>query len=58
MARPLTKMDEKGALYVRPPLVEAKIDAALTQDWQTLSKRAVQNRVFDTRKSARSKKPL
>jgi len=39
MARPLLKMNEKGAL-TRPPGIEAKIDIALTQDWATLSRRA------------------
>lgn len=40
MARPLTKKDQKGDLYVRPPSIEAKIDGAIGQDWVTLSKRA------------------
>jgi DNA-directed RNA polymerase specialized sigma24 family protein len=39
MARPLLKKNEKGVL-TRPPGIEAKIDAALTQDWATLSRRA------------------
>jgi DNA-directed RNA polymerase specialized sigma24 family protein len=45
MARPLVKK-KNGKLYTRPPGIEAKIDAALTQDWATLSKRA---RVTDPR---------
>jgi hypothetical protein len=45
MARPLLKKNEKGVL-TRPPGIEAKIDAALTQDWATLSRRA---RVTDPR---------
>ncbi len=40
MARPLTKIDEKGVLYARPSSIEAKIDVALTQDRPTLSQRA------------------
>jgi hypothetical protein len=40
MARPLIKKDQKGVLYVRPPSIEAKIDGALGQDWEVLSKRA------------------
>lgn len=41
MARPLTKRDQKGALYVRPPGIEAKIDAILGQnDWAKLGERA------------------
>jgi hypothetical protein len=40
MARPLTKKDQKGGLYVRPPSIEAKVDKAIVQDWETLSKRA------------------
>ena len=40
MARPLTKKDQKGDLYVRPSSVEAKIDGAIGQDWEPLSKRA------------------
>jgi hypothetical protein len=40
MARPLIKKDQKGVLYVRPPSIEAKIDEAIVQDWETLSKRA------------------
>ncbi len=40
MARPLIKKDQKGVLYVRPPSIEAKIDGALSQDWETLLKRA------------------
>src|SRR4051794_33235486 len=40
MARPLTKKDQMGGLYVRPPSIEAKIDEAIVQDWETLSKRA------------------
>jgi hypothetical protein len=43
MARPLLKKSGKGVL-TRPPGIEAKIDAALTQDWATLSGRA---RVID-----------
>ena len=39
MARPLIKKDQKGVLYVRPPSIEAKIDEAIVQDWETLSKR-------------------
>jgi hypothetical protein len=45
MARPLLKKNEKGVL-TRPPGIEAKINAALTQDWSTLSGRA---RVTDPR---------
>jgi len=45
MARPLLKTNEKSTL-TRPPGVEAKIDAALTQDWTTLSRLA---RVSDPR---------
>ena len=45
MARPLLKKNEKGTL-TRPPGIEAKIDAALTQDWTTLSRLA---RVTDPR---------
>ena len=45
MARPLLKKNEKGAL-TRPPSIEVKIDAALTQDWTTLSRLA---RVIDPR---------
>lgn len=40
MARPLTKKDQKGDLYVRPSSVETEIDGAIGQDWETLSKRA------------------
>ena len=47
MARPLLKKNEKGVL-TRPPGIEAKIDAALTQDWVTLSRRA---RVIDPQSS-------
>jgi hypothetical protein len=39
MARPLLKKNERGGL-TRPPGIEVKIDAALTQDWATLSRRA------------------
>lgn len=39
MARPLLKANQKGVL-TRPPSIEAKIDAALSQDWSTLSGRA------------------
>jgi DNA-directed RNA polymerase specialized sigma24 family protein len=42
MARPLTKKDKNGNLYVRPSTIEAKIDAALGQDWSILSERARQ----------------
>lgn len=45
MARPLLKKNEKGTL-TRPPSIEVKIDAALTQDWTTLSRLA---RVIDPR---------
>lgn len=37
MARPLTKVDEKGVPYTRPNSIEAEIDKALTQDRKTLS---------------------
>lgn len=40
MARPLLKINEKGALYTRPPSIEAKIDGAIGQDWATLNRRA------------------
>jgi hypothetical protein len=40
MARPLMRKTEKGALYSRPPGIEAKIDAAIGQNWATLHKRA------------------
>lgn len=40
MARPLTKIDEKGVLYTRPNSIEAEIDVALTQDRKTLTQRA------------------
>lgn len=40
MARPLTKIDHDGHLYIRPPSVEASIDAAIGQDLQTLDNRA------------------
>jgi hypothetical protein len=45
MARPLVKTNKNGVL-IRPPTVEAKIDAALAQDWFTLSAQA---RVTDPR---------
>jgi hypothetical protein len=40
MARPLTKIDQKGALYKRPSTIEAQINTALTQNHATLSQRA------------------
>lgn len=41
MARPSTKRDQKGALYVRPPGIESKIDAVIEQnDWARLGERA------------------
>lgn len=41
MARPLMKKDQKGALYVRPASVEAKIDGVIgTNDWAELGRRA------------------
>lgn len=42
MARPLTKKDKDGNLYVRPPAIETKIDEALKQDWKVLSARTRQ----------------
>jgi hypothetical protein len=39
MARPLLQRNGEGVLS-RPPGIETKIDAALGQDWATLSKRA------------------
>jgi hypothetical protein len=33
MARPLTKKNERGELYTRPPSVEARIDGVLGQDF-------------------------
>jgi hypothetical protein len=36
MARPLTKYSKEGALYTRPPAVEANIDGALLIDLPTL----------------------
>ena len=40
MARPLTKHDQHGTLYSRPPLIEGLIDVALSQDLATLRTRA------------------
>jgi hypothetical protein len=40
MARPLTKHDQHGTLYSRPPLIEGVIDVALSQDLATLRTRA------------------
>jgi hypothetical protein len=40
MARPLTKCEQTGKLYARPPVIEAEIDLALTQDLETLRCRA------------------
>ena len=42
MARPLTKKDQAGKLYVRPSAIEAKIDEALKRDWKVLSARTKQ----------------
>ena len=39
MVRPLTKRTRMGALYTRPPEVEAEIVAALREDWGTLRRR-------------------
>ncbi len=36
----MIKKDQRGVLYVRPPSIEAKIDGAIGQGWETLSKRA------------------
>jgi hypothetical protein len=42
MARPLSKTKEDdGTLYKRLPVIEAAIDAALTQDLETLCRRTV-----------------
>ena len=40
MARPLTKQNEKGALYARPPGIEAKIDRAIKLDMAALVRSA------------------
>ena len=40
MARSLTKVDEQGQLYKRPPSIEAIIDAANRQDLRTVIRRA------------------
>ncbi|MGA9764022.1 MAG: sigma factor-like helix-turn-helix DNA-binding protein [Rhodomicrobium sp.] len=42
MARPLTKRDNKGLLYIRPAGIESKIDEALAQDLAMLAGRAKQ----------------
>jgi DNA-directed RNA polymerase specialized sigma24 family protein len=45
MAQPLQKTKRSGTLYVRPPEIEAAIDAALAQDRKTLCSRAkIRNR--------------
>jgi hypothetical protein len=43
MARPLVKRTEEGDLYIRPHGIETKIDAALAQDWCSLTKRVRTN---------------
>lgn len=40
MARPLTKHDQNGNRYTRPPNIETLINEALTQDLNTLRQRA------------------
>jgi hypothetical protein len=40
MARALTKTDQNGKLYIRPPIVEAAIDTAIKQGLDTLGRRA------------------
>ncbi len=39
MARPLTRKTKKGRLYTRGGAMDARIDAALTQDLPTLVRR-------------------
>jgi hypothetical protein len=40
MARPLNKVREEGGFYTRRPEIESSIDVALTQDLETVVRRA------------------